>query len=95
MATPPTTDYHDEIVPRKESEKGPDDTPDMIIDGSGPAAQYTDADSAGGIPESTQQNMGDGTGIRGDYGNSDQTNGLEGDKSDKEMPATKAEEEDK
>ena len=29
-------------------------------------------------PESTQQDMGDGAGIRGDYGNTDQTNGLEG-----------------
>jgi hypothetical protein len=30
------------------------------------------------IPSSTQQNMGDGAGIRGDYGDADQTNGLEG-----------------
>lgn len=30
------------------------------------------------IPSSTQQNMGDGAGIRGDYGNASQTNGLEG-----------------
>ena len=32
----------------------------------------------GTSPESTQQDMGDGAGIRGDYGNTDQTNGLEG-----------------
>ena len=30
------------------------------------------------IPESTQENMGDGAGIRGDYGDASQTNGLEG-----------------
>ena len=29
-------------------------------------------------PPSTQENMGDGAGIRGDYGNASQTNGLEG-----------------
>ena len=33
---------------------------------------------AGAIPTSTQENMGDGAGIRGDYGNASQTNGLEG-----------------
>ena len=32
----------------------------------------------GAMPESTQENMGDGAGIRGDYGNASQTNGLEG-----------------
>ena len=29
-------------------------------------------------PTSTQQNMGDGAGIRGNYGDASQTNGLEG-----------------
>ena len=42
----------------------------------------TDADTnlegSGLAPNSTQQNMGDGAGIRGDYGNASQTNGLEG-----------------
>lgn len=33
---------------------------------------------AGDIPTSTQENMGDGAGIRGDYGDAEQTNGLEG-----------------
>ncbi|RFP65240.1 hypothetical protein D0N36_10280 [Hymenobacter lapidiphilus] len=57
---------------------------DAIADGAGAAAQQTDSQAAAGanpeaaIPESTQENMGDGTGIRGGYGNSDQTNGLEG-----------------
>ncbi|MBD2714920.1 hypothetical protein KBK19_07730 [Microvirga sp. STR05] len=40
-----------------------------------------DPDSnANGNPEatSTQESMGDGSGIRGDYGNSSQTNGAEG-----------------
>ena len=40
-----------------------------------------DPDSkASGNPEatSTQENMGDGAGIRGDYGDASQTNGLEG-----------------
>ncbi|WP_426061876.1 hypothetical protein [Hymenobacter sp. B1770] len=32
----------------------------------------------GAIPESTQENMGDGAGIRGEYGNASQTNGMEG-----------------
>ncbi|AIZ64424.1 hypothetical protein PK28_13405 [Hymenobacter sp. DG25B] len=30
------------------------------------------------LPTSTQEDMGDGEGIRGGYGNSDQTNGMEG-----------------
>lgn len=30
------------------------------------------------LPSSTQQHMGDGAGIRGDYGDASQTNGLEG-----------------
>ena len=38
----------------------------------------TDAQASGLTPNSTQQNMGDGTGIRGDYGDASQTNGLEG-----------------
>jgi hypothetical protein len=32
----------------------------------------------GATPNSTQQNMGDGAGIRGEYGNASQTNGMEG-----------------
>lgn len=55
-----------------------------VADGAGKAAQQTDAPTTDGanpeaaIPESTQEDMGDGAGIRGGYGNSDQTNGLEG-----------------
>ena len=57
---------------------------DVVADGAGAAAQQTDSQTAesanpeGTIPESTQENMGDGAGIRGGYGDSDQTNGLEG-----------------
>ena len=41
----------------------------------------------GAMPESTQENMGDGAGIRGEYGNASQTNGLEGgpDETDTEL----------
>ena len=55
-----------------------------IADGAGAAAQNTDnaseqqANPEAAIPESTQENMGDGAGIRGGYGDSSQTNGLEG-----------------
>ena len=38
----------------------------------------TTTESTSNAPSSTQQNMGDGAGIRGDYGNASQTNGLEG-----------------
>jgi hypothetical protein len=37
---------------------------------------------------STQQNMGDGAGIRGDYGNASQTNGLEGGPDSPDQPLT-------
>ncbi|MFD1468859.1 hypothetical protein ACFQ48_11550 [Hymenobacter caeli] len=33
---------------------------------------------AGNLATSTQEHMGDGAGIRGDYGDAEQTNGLEG-----------------
>ena len=42
------------------------------------AAPETAPDKEGAASTSTQENMGDGTGIRGDYGNASQTNGLEG-----------------
>jgi hypothetical protein len=38
------------------------------------------------IPSSTQQNMGDGAGIRGDYGDASQTNGLEGGPDETDSP---------
>jgi len=48
---------------------------------AGQIPHQEDPDSqASGNPEaaSTQENMGDGAGIRGEYGNASQTNGLEG-----------------
>ena len=55
----------------------------------------TDSDatteSTGNIPTSTQQNMGDGTGIRGDYGDASQTNGLEGGPDTPDEPQTDTE----
>ncbi|SDY05652.1 hypothetical protein [Hymenobacter psychrophilus] len=67
--------------PKKDQPAG---AADMVADGAGAAAQQTDSQATAdgnpeaGIPESTQEDMGDGAGIRGGYGNSDQTNGLEG-----------------
>ena len=43
-----------------------------------PATPKTNPAKDGTIPTSTQENMGDGAGIRGDYGDASQTNGLEG-----------------
>ncbi|MDB5268738.1 MAG: hypothetical protein JWP58_1778 [Hymenobacter sp.] len=43
------------------------------------------------IPSSTQQNMGDGAGIRGDYGDASQTNGLEGGPDTPDQPLTDTE----
>ena len=43
-----------------------------------PATPKSSPAKDGTIPTSTQENMGDGAGIRGDYGDASQTNGLEG-----------------
>ena len=43
------------------------------------------------IPSSTQQHMGDGAGIRGDYGDASQTNGLEGGPNTPDQPLTDTE----
>ena len=51
-------------------------------------AQETTSESISNASTSTQQNMGDGAGIRGDYGNASQTNGLEG---GPDQPATDTE----
>ncbi len=67
-----------------------DPRPDQASTGGKTTPQGTDRDqnasgnpeagtaADGAIPESTQENMGDGAGIRGDYGNASQTNGMEG-----------------
>ena len=54
----------------------PDPNADQDQNASGNPGTGTAQDGA--MPTSTQQNMGDGAGIRGDYGNASQTNGLEG-----------------
>ncbi|MBC6612218.1 hypothetical protein H8B15_14915 [Hymenobacter sp. BT507] len=78
------------IPSEKDEEKGRIDSSDAknadatIADGSGDGAQQhmNSSKRAEGSPEvtteSTQENMGDGSGIRGDYGDSSQTNGKEG-----------------
>ena len=53
-----------------------DQNADQDQNASGNPEAGTSADGA--MRESTQQNMGDGAGIRGEYGNASQTNGLEG-----------------
>jgi hypothetical protein len=68
-----------------------DPRPDQASTGGKTTSQGTDRDqNASGNPEagttadgampaeSTQENMGDGAGIRGEYGNASQTNGMEG-----------------
>ena len=78
MASPEQnpTDHHPD---RASSSTGGETTPqvtDRDQNASGNPEAGTAADGA--IPESTQENMGDGAGIRGEYGNSSQTNGMEG-----------------
>ena len=60
--------------PRPDQAPTPAASPDQ--DASSPSAPSPAKDGA--TPSSTQENMGDGAGIRGDYGNASQTNGLEG-----------------
>ncbi len=58
----------------------PSTTPDQDAERDATTSAAPDAGPAKSapIPESTQENMGDGAGIRGDYGDASQTNGLEG-----------------
>lgn len=60
--------------PRPDQATTPAPTPDQNV----PATPKTNPAKDGTIPTSTQENMGDGAGIRGDYGDASQTNGLEG-----------------
>ena len=75
-----------------------DPRPDQASTGGETTTQGTDRDQnatdnpeAGAIPTSTQENMGDGAGIRGDYGNASQTNGLEGGPDTPDQPMTDTE----
>ena len=47
--------------------------------------------TGGNLPSSTQEHMGDGAGIRGDYGDASQTNGLEGGPDTPDQPLTDTE----
>ncbi|MCC3154272.1 hypothetical protein Q3A66_14865 [Hymenobacter sp. BT770] len=82
-----------------------DPRPDQASTGGQTTSQGTDTDQNatgnpeagttedGATPKSTQENMGDGAGIRGDYGDASQTNGLEGGPagSDPDQPQTDTE----
>jgi hypothetical protein len=86
------------------SEQNPTDPrPDQASTGGQTTSQGTDRDqntsgnpeagtaADGAIPTSTQENMGDGAGIRGDYGDASQTNGLEGGPNTPDHPLTDTE----
>ncbi|WBA43798.1 hypothetical protein [Hymenobacter canadensis] len=72
----PNSDQNAQTTPNAASEQ---EGRQLSTGGDIPAQHDADA-QASGNPEatSTQQNMGDGSGIRGDYGNASQTNGAEG-----------------
>ncbi len=61
--------------------------PDPQTNPTDPRPDQAPKPNEGQIPESTQEHMGDGSGIRGDYGDASQTNGLEGgpDETDTEL----------
>ena len=77
--------------------------PDQASTGGPTPAQGTDRDqnasgnpeagtaADGAMPTSTQEHMGDGAGIRGDYGDASQTNGLEGGPATPDQPLTDTE----
>ncbi|MDO7877197.1 hypothetical protein Q5H93_20795 [Hymenobacter sp. ASUV-10] len=61
-------------APDTQTDRPEEQSPDQA-----PASKPTQAtESQPDKTTSTQQNMGDGAGIRGDYGDASQTNGLEG-----------------
>lgn len=74
-ASTPDQTSEDDATINSTPDKGPDEQP-----GTGTS-----------IPSSTQQNMGDGAGIRGDYGDASQTNGLEGGPDSPDQPETDTE----
>ena len=87
------TDPRPDHASTDQASTGGETTPqgtDRDPDASGNPEAGTAADGA--TPStSTQQNMGDGAGIRGDYGNASQTNGLEGGPDSTDQPATDTE----
>ncbi len=64
--------------PDQASTPSPDSENNATVNATPDTAPDTQTSSGPAIPSSTQQNMGDGAGIRGDYGDASQTNGLEG-----------------
>ena len=86
------TDPRPDQASTDQASTGGETTPqnaDRDPNASGNPEAGTAADGA--LPTSTQQNMGDGAGIRGDYGNASQTNGLEGGPDATDQPATDTE----
>jgi hypothetical protein len=59
-------------TPQPPDSAQPEKPPDSAQPNAGPPT------AGQALPTSTQEDMGDGEGIRGGYGNSDQTNGMEG-----------------
>lgn len=64
---------------KQQNEAAEEQASEMSTAGRIPGQEDQDP-QASGNPEatSTQENMGDGSGIRGEYGNAGQTNGMEG-----------------
>ena len=72
--TDPRPDQASASTPNQTSENDATVSSTPNLDADVDAAPTDTGNSA----SSTQQNMGDGAGIRGDYGDASQTNGLEG-----------------
>jgi hypothetical protein len=72
-------------TPNQESEQ------DATVNSTPDTADTEQPSTGTTLPSSTQQNMGDGAGIRGDYGDASQTNGLEGGPDTPDNPQTDTE----
>ncbi|MDF7813700.1 hypothetical protein [Hymenobacter sp. YC55] len=72
-------DQQDPTSDKQQEEAAKNQASQMSTAGRVPGQDDPDP-NASGNPEatSTQENMGDGSGIRGEYGNAGQTNGMEG-----------------
>ena len=71
--------------PDQASTPGPDSENEATVNATPDTAPDEQA-STSTTATSTQQNMGDGAGIRGDYGDASQTNGLEGGPDETDAP---------
>ena len=74
--------------PDQASTPGPDSENEATVNATPDTAPDEQASTS---TTSTQQNMGDGAGIRGDYGDASQTNGLEGGPATPDQPQTDTE----